>query len=989
MTNEKLIFEGGVSIPFNGGLRPALTFAINDLKDVQGRSGEYSKTITLPSSKELDIYFNHIFEINTVTLTFNPNKKVNIEYFADDERVISGYLRLNDIKINDTYKIEYQVSIFGLNTQIFSLLGEKELTDIDLSKYDHVLSISNIEDSWNTTIIENGVPVAFAYGKGYVYPTINYGFDSNNRQYRVDHLFPAIYVKEYIDAIFADIGKSYTSNFFTSTDFKKLIIPFNGTSIAKTSAQVANTLFSADDASDSKTSLTPSVIVFPNEVSDPGLVYDDTTGEFTCNDAGFYNFVTVVDLEVDFTPSGNVVDAYINQFPKVTISLRKNGNVVASSSMFLGDDAIAIPPTTTYSTGVNVAYPSDAHWTVRQFQGSTPVKVDNKKTNPASNLPLTVEGLSLLSGDVIDVVWSISYTGTTAGTVYPAITDPFVDLAGTTGFSGTTTFKINSGKFLNTVTNNAVLELGTVPISSVIPKNIKQKDFLRSIMNMFRLEMQPHPTIADNYIIEPYSQFYQNTVVDWTEKLDNSNDVIFEPMGLLEAAEYLYKYKDDKDYYNETYKSEFNETYGQRSGLIDNDFVKKITTTELIFSATPIVGQSDVDLVVPTIIKNEQVVKQTESNIRILHYGGLKTTSTVWEIVSTFGNVFPQTSYPYSGHFDDPYNPTLDINFGLPKRLFYDNTFNQITLTNNNLFNKYHLPFLKQIANRDSKLVSAYFYLKPSDIRALSFRPIYAFKNAYFRLYKVENYDPAKPITKCQFIKLIDVNPYVMLTAAPNGGFEEFASGYSDGVEITEIMPEIKGVYLADNNNAGAKHTINGANNYVAKSAEFVDVNGNDNVINSFAKNITITGDRNIIESGVVDVTLINCFDLTVSESGTYVDGKLQVTPKRYVALLTQSGTSAPTATVLENSLEGVPVWSRVSSGIYLLTLASAFSANTVIPNDYTLSIDGVVLSTFTFEKTSTSVLTLETIDVVGNKVDDYLSGLVGRSFLFEIEVYE
>jgi hypothetical protein len=877
MATERLLFEGNIDIPFEGGLKPAITMAINDIKNIGGRNGDYSKTIKLPSSKVLDKYFNHIFEINTVTQSFNPNKRVNVTYIADDEEVMKGYIRLLDITITDTYDIEYQVQINGLNTQLFSLIGEKELTDLDFSEYNHVLSISNIENSWDTSITKNGLTVPFAIGQGYFYPIINYGFDSNNRQYGVDHLFPSLYLKEYVDKIFAGAGKTYTSNFFNSNEFKRLHIPFNGTSIAKTAAQVENTIFGADSATDSRTTQGVEVIVFPNEIADVGGVYDNTTGIFTCNDAGFYNFITNVDLEVDFTPSGNVVDAYINKFPKITIAIRKNGNIVASSSMFIGDETVAIPPTTTYATGVNVVYPSDAHFTLRQFQNTSFVKVDNKKTNPASNLPLTVEGLSLLSGDTIDVIWYVQYVGGNS-TVYPLITDEFVDLAGTTGFGGTTTFKINSGKFLNTVTNNSVLELGTVPMNSCVPKNIKQKDFLKSVMNMYRLEIMPHPTLADNYIIEPYIAFYQNTIVNWTEKLDNSKELVFEPMGLLEAGEYLYKYKDDKDYYNETYKSEFNETYGQRSGLIDNDFTKNTVTNEIIFSPTPSVGQSDVDLVVPTIIKNEATVKQTESNIRILHYSGLKTTTTVWEIVSTFGLVFPQLSYPYSGHFDDPFNPTLDINFGLPKRLFYDNTFNQITLTNNNLFNKYHLPFLKQIANRDSKLVSGWFYLKPKDVRNPNFRLTYAFKNAYFRLYKIENYDPSKPITKVYFIKLIDVNPYTMLTAAPNGGFEDFATGYSDGVEVAEIMPELKGVYLSDNNNAGANHTINGSDNYVAKSAEFVDVNGNGNIINSFTKNITISGNRNTIESGVVDVTLINCNDLTITESEvTYVDNKLVV----------------------------------------------------------------------------------------------------------------
>lgn len=49
---------------------------------------------------------------------------------------------------------------------------------------------------------------------------------------------------------------------------------------------------------------------------------------------------------------------------------------------------------------------------------------------------------------------------------------------------------------------------------------------------------------------------------------------------------------------------------------------------------------------------------------------------------------------------------------------------------------------------------------------------------------------------------------------------------------------------------------------------------------------------------------------------------------KKYVALLTQSGTDAPVATVLENSLGGTVVWTRNDVGVYIGTLAGAFTAN-------------------------------------------------------------
>jgi len=53
--------------------------------------------------------------------------------------------------------------------------------------------------------------------------------------------------------------------------------------------------------------------------------------------------------------------------------------------------------------------------------------------------------------------------------------------------------------------------------------------------------------------------------------------------------------------------------------------------------------------------------------------------------------------------------------------------------------------------------------------------------------------------------------------------------------------------------------------------------------------------------------------------------GQIGVIPKKYVALLNQTGTSAPTATVVENTLGGTLVWTRNSTGNYYATLTGAF----------------------------------------------------------------
>lgn len=78
--------------------------------------------------------------------------------------------------------------------------------------------------------------------------------------------------------------------------------------------------------------------------------------------------------------------------------------------------------------------------------------------------------------------------------------------------------------------------------------------------------------------------------------------------------------------------------------------------------------------------------------------------------------------------------------------------------------------------------------------------------------------------------------------------------------------------------------------------------------------------------------------------SGDDFDTEWVIEPLVYIALLTQSGTDAPVATILENTLGGTVVWSVSSPGSYIGTLMGAFTTGkTIIYPDYTVGyyIDG------------------------------------------------
>lgn len=97
---------------------------------------------------------------------------------------------------------------------------------------------------------------------------------------------------------------------------------------------------------------------------------------------------------------------------------------------------------------------------------------------------------------------------------------------------------------------------------------------------------------------------------------------------------------------------------------------------------------------------------------------------------------------------------------------------------------------------------------------------------------------------------------------------------------------------------------------------------------------------------------------------------------KVYRALLTQTGTDAPVATVLENTLGGTVVWTRDSMGVYLGTLAGAFpTTKTVafISNPDLFNNDYGIAYVYHKAETPSDVMTVKTMDT-GAPADDLLA---------------
>ena len=225
-TQRTQIYLEGVALDLDKNVDIDFTYSIADISDFEKRTTTYSKTVVLPGTAHNSFLLGNYFDFNinndysntldNVGVNYNPLKKAFVKVTLDNAEVFVGVLRLLEITSKDG-EIQYQCALFGSLGGLFSSVGEKLLTDLDLSALDHTYDITTIINSWDTTDL---------VADGFVYPSANYGLGVNatETEYDVKNFRPAISVKRIFDEIIDQAGYTYTGDFWDSNNLDKLIL---------------------------------------------------------------------------------------------------------------------------------------------------------------------------------------------------------------------------------------------------------------------------------------------------------------------------------------------------------------------------------------------------------------------------------------------------------------------------------------------------------------------------------------------------------------------------------------------------------------------------------------------------------------------------------------------------------------------------------------------------------------------------------------------
>ena len=777
-----------------------ITRSIADIKNPEQRTSDWSKTIVLPGTKANNVLFGNIFEVEHTVLgngqfspNFNPNKKADVLVLVDGFEQLRGFIRLIQINVLDSDTIEYECSLHGQTADLFTTLGNAKLSELDFGVYNHVLNLTNVTNSWDTSIIKNGSSQAFALGEGYVYAQMlsKYGSQNNNtKQWRVDDHVPSLYAKTVLDKIFSNTGYQYTTDSFFNTErFKRLVIPYNNFGFEQSESAATTRLFQAQVATSALYS-NNQIIAFSNDSTgdnfDNGGNYNNSTYTYTTPISGNYDFY--INLNANYTaltplPSTTQITAAFGFF--------KNGNLVSQ---------ININPTSVSPTIFN--------WNTTDFV-----------TINANN------------GDTIQVKFIGIYT-------------QYSILSGQQLTINNSTYLYNNVSSLTFALNN------TLDFGLFFAGDDLQKDMLSNFVKMFNLYIEQDILNPKLLRFVPRDDFYNGSTKDWTKKLDYSQNVTIVPMGNLEANPYTFTFKEGQDQYNKDYKQSTARIYGDRVIRVDNDFVKEEKKIEVTFAPTVLFQANDSKRYYSYIFNSNN----DKGQLRCLYFGGVKTTP-IYEVYETNPTNTPNfTKYPLVLHVDDVDNMQFDLNFGMPLNVI---SGKGLSYSNQNLVNVYWYKTIKEITDKNSKILRAYFRITPYDWYTLQFKDLYFFEGQYWRLNKITDYNPLQDgVYLCEFLL---VTYYQPTTATKKnvgiGSVDVLNDKFPKGIPLGFVAVKSGGVNIG---NSGLD------------SLDSITV-GNNNV--STARYSTIIGEKVNIPSGLEYITAINCTDFTAIESNkVYID---------------------------------------------------------------------------------------------------------------------
>jgi len=737
-----------------------LTFNISDIKDLNARKGNKSKTITLPGTKSNTSLMLSVFTLSATEklndadsdfVDFDPSIKAEAQYYQNGLLEFNGVAQLMSCKVlNGIWS--FDITLVSDTIDYISRLAKIKVNELGFSEYEHNLTLTDQQDTWSGIIQLNGSPSSNQdsqgwTGRGYYYGLIDYGFTRPAPStFGVEHMPPQVFCYQILEKAFDYCGITWSSQFLESQLFKKLLLAYPGGDLPTiTQAQAEyESLYTTQDNSTTSSGYFLSNgffgsggVLYYAEPNQPGVVlfsdyeissnYSAIINQDDLSQAqessplkvvlasnGLYKINYLGDHDVDINITGDGSGAFgVNGDYEVTLLIYKNNTLISDDIIYSGVITSATTSLTfsfDYIRGLNVDYNDVLRFEVR-------FKINN---------------------------CYIQRTGLTYSNI-------LVDI-------------LSNTSDLNVLKQQQSLTAGGIVYLDAFLPDMTCDQFFKGIVTAFNLYVKPSNADPSILEIEPLSDFYNASgdAIDWSEKLDRSKEIKIEPTINFSAKNYKFNFEQEDDYWNNRYFEDIKQQYGSfivqsQSQFAVNDTEFKLPFSQKLLARIPEDSPSSfTDLIVPRSFQvkfNEDgssLVEKKKGKPFIVQLGGLTTGD--WTHRSETGTLSAETSYPYVGHLDSLDSPSFDFNFGVPNYVFWSTT----SYPTNNLY-LYHEKFIKELISRFGKQITCSVVLRPSDINSLDFRNLINIDGVVYRLLKVSDYQSGKNMsTVVELIRIIE-----------------------------------------------------------------------------------------------------------------------------------------------------------------------------------------------------------------------------------------
>ena len=753
------------------GLSNQITYAIDDIVNVDSKSTAFSKTIILPGTSRNNNILGNIFEVTAANFTvdaqpnvgynFNASKSAKCRYEIQGLQIIKGVIRVLEIIIDGGF-VEYEVAIIGELGGFVAGLANKRLQDLDFSKYNHFYTVDNIKNTWdnifNYTILTNtdfqsGTKTIKVFDRILDNLTVGMsitlsGTATNNGTFTIAAIefSPINYQVFTLITVVESVVTASDNSFSISFELE------NGSGYYYPLVDYGNV--SNDKVNFQYSAFRPAL--FLREYMTKIITGNGYTVDSDFFDTAFFKRLVIPNNQKGLFKYG--VTDYVNAFNAVNQQTGGAG---------VNNQDVAFATNTLNNFTVNGSNSIFTYSGVSPITTKATLKVTGTFKKPGASSVLKIAVISTDGSAEYDFPQATNYTSfdeeielNSAFVTGNTIKVTMISI-GDGGISGLNDLIITNAELVLQKDPPGFVELligEEVKINDSLPQGVFQKDFFTSVLKMFNLMVTEDKFIEKHLVIEPYPDFYETSnFLDWSDKINRGEVIRVKPMSELNARFYQFKFKQDNDFYNENYRKKYNEGYGDRIYDTAYDFAKDTEVTEVIFSASPLFGADGTDKVYPAIYKKSANDSMEETIDHILRIGQIKkiTGVTSWDILNAAAVLDSLTDYGYVGHLDDPDAPQSDINFGAPQQLYFTLVSGNLT---NNLFNTYYSPYLAEITDKDSRLLTASFKLDLQDIYDLDFRKLIYIDGALFRLIKVIDFNTnVNELTKCELLKVVNL----------------------------------------------------------------------------------------------------------------------------------------------------------------------------------------------------------------------------------------